>query len=58
MDTDYLKTLITSKTKLIILNSPQNPTGGMLTKADIAAIAKLAVDNDLWVAFRMRFTAA
>ena len=49
LDTDYLKILITPKTKLIILNSPQNPTGGMLTKADIEAIAKLAVDNDLWV---------
>ena len=49
LDTEYLKTLITPKTKLIILNSPQNPTGGMLTKADIVAIAKLAVENDLWV---------
>jgi len=49
LDTDYLKTLITPKTKLIIINSPQNPTGGMLTKADLEAIAKLAIDNDLWV---------
>lgn len=49
LDTDYLKSLITDKTKLIILNSPQNPTGGMLSKADIETIAKIAIENDLWV---------
>ncbi len=48
-DTEYLKSLITDKTKLIILNSPQNPTGGMLTEEDLKAIAALAVKNDLWV---------
>jgi aspartate/methionine/tyrosine aminotransferase len=49
LDTDYLRSLVTPKTKLIILNSPQNPTGGMLTKADIEAIADIAVKNNLWV---------
>lgn len=49
LDTDKLKDLITPKTRLIVLNSPQNPTGGMLTPDDLAVIAKLAVDNDLWV---------
>ncbi|WP_312423644.1 pyridoxal phosphate-dependent aminotransferase [Anaerospora hongkongensis] len=49
LDTDYLKSLVTPKTRLIILNSPQNPTGGMLTKADINAIAQIAIENDLWV---------
>lgn len=49
LDTAHLQSLITSKTKLIILNSPQNPTGGMLTDADLAAIADLAVKHDLWV---------
>lgn len=49
LDTDKLKDLITAKTRLIVLNSPQNPTGGMLTPADLATIAKLAIDNDLWV---------
>jgi len=48
-DTDHLRSLITPKTKLIILNSPQNPTGGMLTKADIEAIAEMAIEHDLWV---------
>lgn len=49
IDTAHLKSLITDKTKLIILNSPQNPTGGMLTEQDLKDIAALAVENDLWV---------
>ena len=48
-DTNHLKTLITPKTKLIILNSPQNPTGGMISKEDLTVIAELAVKHDLWV---------
>lgn len=48
-DTDHLKKLITPKTKLIILNSPQNPTGGMISKEDLTVIAELAVKHDLWV---------
>lgn len=46
---DELKKLITPKTKLIVVNSPQNPTGGVLTKETLEGIAKLAVENDLWV---------
>jgi aspartate/methionine/tyrosine aminotransferase len=49
LDTEYLRTLVTPKTRLIVLNSPQNPTGGMLTKSDLEAIAEIAVKNDLWV---------
>ncbi len=48
-DMDRFSRLVTSKTKLIILNSPQNPTGGMLTATDLAAIAQLAVEHDIWV---------
>ena len=48
-DTDELKALITPKTKMIIINSPQNPTGGILTKEDLETICQLAVDNDLWI---------
>ncbi len=43
------KKLITPKTKLIILNSPQNPTGGVLTRENLEAIARLAIEHDLWV---------
>lgn len=46
---DDLKRLITPKTKLIIINSPQNPTGGVLTKETLEGMAKLCVENDLWV---------
>ncbi len=49
LDTTELKKLITPRTKLIILNSPQNPTGGIIPKSDLEAIAKLAVEHDLWV---------
>ncbi len=48
-DIDALKSKITAKTKLIIINSPQNPTGGILTKSDLEAIADLAIKNDIWV---------
>jgi aspartate aminotransferase len=48
-DVDHLEKLITKKTKLIIINSPQNPTGGILTKEDLQKIAELAIKHDLWV---------
>ncbi len=44
LDVDELASLINDRTKLIILNSPQNPTGGMLEKEDIEAVAS-AIDN-------------
>ncbi|MDE0316854.1 MAG: pyridoxal phosphate-dependent aminotransferase [Candidatus Poribacteria bacterium] len=40
---------ITERTKLLILNSPQNPTGGILTAEDIAAIAKLAQEHNFYI---------
>ncbi|MEW6069798.1 MAG: pyridoxal phosphate-dependent aminotransferase [Candidatus Thermoplasmatota archaeon] len=40
---------ITDKTKLIILNSPENPTGGVNTEEDMRGIAELAKDNNLWI---------
>ncbi len=49
LDTAELAKLITPKTKLIILNSPHNPTGGMLTAADLEHVAALACQHDLWV---------
>ncbi len=48
-DTDELAALVTDKTRLIILNSPHNPTGGVLTEADMAAIADLARSRDIWI---------
>ena len=49
LDVDELASLINDRTKLIILNSPQNPTGGMLTKDDIAAIASAIGDRNIMV---------
>jgi aspartate/methionine/tyrosine aminotransferase len=49
LDVDELASLINDRTKLIILNSPQNPTGGVLTKDDIAAIAGAIGDRNIMV---------
>ncbi|MDP4198897.1 MAG: pyridoxal phosphate-dependent aminotransferase [Bacteroidota bacterium] len=46
---DDLKSLITPKTRMIVINSPQNPTGGILSQEDLREIAELAVKHDLWV---------
>ncbi len=49
LDVKELKSLVTPKTKLIIINSPQNPTGGVLTREDLEEIARLAVERDIWI---------
>ncbi len=49
LDVNELKALITDRTKLIILNSPQNPTGGVLTKEDIRDIAEVIGERDIFV---------
>ncbi|CAN5786541.1 pyridoxal phosphate-dependent aminotransferase [soil metagenome] len=46
LDPDELRSLVTPRTKLIILNSPHNPTGGVLAREDIEAIADVAREND------------
>ncbi|MGV8018132.1 MAG: pyridoxal phosphate-dependent aminotransferase [Ignavibacteria bacterium] len=48
-DPEDLRKLITDKTKLLIINTPQNPTGGILTKEDIIKIADIIKDKDIWV---------
>ena len=47
-DLGELEKLITKKTKLLILNSPSNPTGGVLTKSDLKQIAQLAKKHDFF----------
>jgi len=49
LDVKELKSLVTPKTKLMIINSPQNPTGGVLTHDDLKEIARIAVENDIWI---------
>ena len=48
-DPEDLRKLITDKTKLLIINTPQNPTGGILTQKDIEKIAEIIKDKDIWV---------
>jgi aspartate/methionine/tyrosine aminotransferase len=49
LDVDELASLITPRTKLLVINSPANPTGGVLTRGDIERIAELAQRHDLVV---------
>ena len=48
-DPEDLRKLITDKTKLLIINTPQNPTGGILTQKEIEKIAEIIKDKDIWV---------
>jgi aspartate aminotransferase len=49
IDLDELRSLVTPRTRLLVINSPANPTGGVLTRSDLEAIAELAIRHDLWV---------
>jgi aspartate aminotransferase len=46
---DLIQPKITSKTRLIVLNSPQNPTGGVIPAADIRAVADLLRERDILI---------
>ncbi|MFJ9624787.1 pyridoxal phosphate-dependent aminotransferase [Streptomyces sp. NPDC101181] len=48
-DLDELRSLITPRTRLLLLNTPHNPTGTVLTPAELEGIAALAVEHDLLV---------
>ena len=49
IDLDELERKVSDKTRLIIFNSPHNPTGGVLTRDDLKAIAEFAVRHDILV---------
>jgi aspartate/methionine/tyrosine aminotransferase len=49
LDVDELASLITPRTRVLFVNSPANPTGGVLTREDNERIAALAIEHDLWV---------
>ncbi|MDI3420317.1 pyridoxal phosphate-dependent aminotransferase [Streptomyces luteolus] len=48
-DLDALRDAVTDRTRLLLLNSPHNPTGMVLTRDELTAIAELAVERDLIV---------
>jgi aspartate aminotransferase len=49
LDVDELASLVTPRTKMIVINSPANPTGGVLTRGDLERIADIAARHDLVV---------
>lgn len=48
-DPDQLARLVTPRTRMVVVNSPQNPTGGVIPLADLEVLARLAVERDFWV---------
>lgn len=48
-DPEELRRRVTDRTRMIILNSPNNPTGGVLAAAELEAVAAVARERDLWV---------
>ena len=49
LDPDRLAAAVTPRTKLIVLNSPNNPTGAVFSRPALEAVARLAVERRLWV---------
>ncbi|MFE4419288.1 pyridoxal phosphate-dependent aminotransferase [Streptomyces sp. NPDC056817] len=49
LDLDELRDAVTPRTRLLLLNTPHNPTGTVLTRPELAEIARLAVEHDLLV---------
>ena len=48
LDPDRLRATFTSRTKAIVLNTPHNPTGRVLTRDEIGLIAELCIEHDAW----------
>jgi len=49
LDLDTLEDLVSERTRMIILNSPGNPTGGIIPPSDLERIAAIAEDHDCWI---------
>jgi N-succinyldiaminopimelate aminotransferase len=49
LDLDELRAAVTDRTRLLLINTPHNPTGTVLTREELSAIAELAVERDLLV---------
>ena len=49
LDIDELRAAVTPRTRLLLVNSPHNPTGTVLTPVELAAVAEVAVEHDLVV---------
>ncbi|HTE18110.1 MAG TPA: pyridoxal phosphate-dependent aminotransferase, partial [Armatimonadota bacterium] len=49
LDVEQLRRAVSPRTRMIILNSPNNPTGGVLSREDLEAVAEAAQECDAWV---------
>lgn len=49
LDPAALEALVSERTRVILMNSPHNPTGHVFSAAELEAIAKIAIEHDLWV---------
>ena len=49
LDVDELRAAVTARTTVLLLNSPHNPTGAVLTRAELEAVAEVAIEHDLLV---------
>ncbi|MDT0342216.1 aminotransferase class I/II-fold pyridoxal phosphate-dependent enzyme [Streptomyces litchfieldiae] len=49
LDADALRAAVTGRTRLLLLNSPHNPTGKVFTEAELRTVAEIAVEHDLTV---------
>ncbi len=49
MDPDEVAAAVTDRTRMIVLNTPHNPCGSALTQDDVEAIAKIAIERDIYV---------
>ncbi len=49
LDLDAVRKAVTSKTRLLVINSPSNPSGKVFTRAEMQALAELAIEHDLFV---------
>jgi N-succinyldiaminopimelate aminotransferase len=49
LDVEELRTAVTPRTKMVLLNTPHNPTGAVLTREELQAVADVAIEHDLVV---------
>jgi aspartate aminotransferase len=49
LDVDRLRAALTPRTKMVVLNSPNNPTGAVFSAAALEGVARLAVERSLWI---------
>jgi aspartate aminotransferase len=49
LDPDRLRDAVTPRTKLVVINSPNNPTGAVFSRERLEAVAKLAVERGFWI---------